>query len=127
MMQSYIRIVRPLCYDSAGVLPPPSLAPDAPLLVSPRTGRRLNKLSRHLMTFFYHTTGLRLTATRLRQIFFTQVEEKGNSRSTSVYAAADTHSGKWVAKAPMLFFSSFTTSLLLAPPPTQGPLPGGFT
>ena len=93
MLQAYIRIVRPLCYDAAGVLLPPSLAGDAPLLVNPRSGRRISKLSRHLVTFFGHTTGLRLTATRLRQIWFTTVAEKCSARATSNYAAADTHSG----------------------------------
>ena len=93
MLQAYIRIVRPLCYDAAGVLLPPSLAGDAPLLVNPRSGRRISKLSRHLVTFFGHTTGLRLTATRLRQIWFTTVAEKCSARATSTYAAADTHSG----------------------------------
>jgi len=114
MLQAYIRIVRPLCYDAAGVLLPPSLAGDAPLLVNPRSGRRISKLSRHLVTFFGHTTGLRLTATRLRQIWFTTVAEKCSARATSNYAAADTHSGTpALLSICLLLAAPFTTPLFL--------------
>ena len=114
MLQAYIRIVRPLCYDAAGVLLPPSLAGDAPLLVNPRSGRRISKLSRHLVTFFGHTTGLRLTATRLRQIWFTTVAEKCSARATSNYAAADTHSGTpALLSICLLPAAPFSTTLFL--------------
>jgi len=129
MLQAYIRIVRPLCYDAAGVLLPPSLAGDAPLLVNPRSGRRISKLSRHLVTFFGHTTGLRLTATRLRQIWFTTVAEKCSARATSNYAAADTHSGTpALLSICLLLAAPFTTPLFLPsfPPFLPAFFPRGY-
>ena len=94
MLKAYIRVVRPLCCDQAGLQQPPSLDANAPLFVSPRTGRRITKLSRHLTTFFVNTTGLRLTTTRLRQMWHTYAEERCSQRALASYTAADTHSGK---------------------------------
>ena len=96
IVKDYLRAVRPLCFDEAGILPAPSLSGDAPLFVNPSTGLRLTRMSRLLIFFFTHTLGLRLHATRLRSILFTAVAATCSSTAVQQYAAGDTHRGKGV-------------------------------
>jgi len=96
IVTDYLRAIRPLCYDEAGVLPAPSLSGDAPLFVNPSTGLRLTRMSRLLAVFFQQTLGLRLHSTRLRSILFTAVATTCSSTAVQEYAAGDTHRGKGV-------------------------------
>jgi hypothetical protein len=96
IVTDYLRAIRPLCYDEAGVLPAPSLSGDAPLFVNPSTGLRLTRMSRLLQEFFEQTLGLRLHSTRLRSILFTAVATTCSSTAVQQYAAGDTHRGEGV-------------------------------
>ena len=115
----YLRGVRPHCRAGDGVVLAPDTTGSAPLLLNPRSGGGLCKMSRLLVAFFMATAGVHITATRLRSIMHSAVHTHCSSRQLREYSRGDTHSSR-TAEVHYLKVTSplFRPPLLHSPPPS---------
>ena len=119
LVKQYLRGVRPHCRAGDGVVLAPDTTGSAPLLLNPRSGGGLCKMSRLLVAFFMATAGVHITATRLRSIMHSAVHTHCSSRQLREYSRGDTHSSR-TAEVHYLKVTSplFRPPLLHSPPPS---------